>query len=286
MLAPDIQKKVKEIKILTKRALSALQIGNFSSAKKGSGFEFDQLRDYAFGDDVRTIDWKSSARTGKILVKQYIEERNRVFWLCVDTSSSMSFSTTDLLKQELAANAASILALASGHTQDLVGLILYSDTVELCIPPKKGVSHIEHIVQELQSLQPTKKKTSDISVCMNYILSLKKGKSYVFVFSDGQEQAPKELLYVMQKRHNMVMFLCNDAQEVHPSVRGMIHTQDLESTASAQMIFHARGVRNMLAQEHELVVSGYKRAKVPVVQLYTNHGYMDSMIQFFKQYII
>jgi uncharacterized protein (DUF58 family) len=262
VLAPEIQKKVKEIKILTRRALSALQIGNFSSAKKGSGFEFDQLRDYAFGDDVRTIDWKSSARTGKILVKQYIEERNRVFWLCVDLSSSMSFSTTDLLKQELAANAASILALASGHTQDLVGLILYSDSVELCIPPKKGAAHIEHI------------------------LSLKKGKSYVFVFSDGQEQASKELLYVMQKRHNMVLFLCNDVQEVHPTVRGMIHTQDLETAVSAQMIFHAKLVRNLLATSHDQLVSSYKQAKVPVVQLYTNHGYMDSMIQFFKQYII
>src|SRR5579862_8407903 len=142
MLSPEIIKKIRQIEIATRRLLTGSLVGDSRSAVKGEGFEFDQIRDYQMGDDVRAIDWNSSARMDKLLVKQYIQERNRTVILAVDVSASTLFSSDDALKSDIIAQLASVLALVADYGKDTVSLLLFSDEIELFIPAGRGRQHV------------------------------------------------------------------------------------------------------------------------------------------------
>src|SRR5665647_3240289 len=146
MISSEILKKIKQIEIYTQRLLTGSLVGDSRSAIKGQGLEFDQLREYQMGDDVRFIDWSSSARMDKLLVKQYIEERNRTVLLAVDVSASTFFSSDQELKNESMAQIASVLALVADYGKDHVGLILFSDEIEEFVPPSAGRMHVRLIM--------------------------------------------------------------------------------------------------------------------------------------------
>ena len=148
-LSPDVVKKIKHIEICTRRLLSGSFIGENSSAIKGSGLEFDQLREYQQGDDVRFIDWNSSARMNKLLIKQYVEQRSRTIVIAVDVSASANFGTAKENKRDVMAQIGATLSLVAGYAKDNIALLLFTDQVELFIPPGKGRNHMHHIVEQL-----------------------------------------------------------------------------------------------------------------------------------------
>src|SRR3990172_8575591 len=172
-ISPEVRKKIKEIEIHTRRLLRGSMVGDSRSEMKGTGFEFDQIREYSMGDDIRFIDWNASARNNTMLVKQYIEERSRAIFLAVDISASMFLGSGPESKHDIIAQVASVLALVSEAGKDRVGLILFSDEIELYIPPSQGKYHIATIMQELFTHVPRSKKT-DISVVLKKLAALKK----------------------------------------------------------------------------------------------------------------
>ena len=157
MVSKEVLKHIKRIEIHTKRLLRGSLVGQSSSAMKGSGFEFDQIREYQQGDDVRFIDWKSSARINKLMVRQYIEERSRSIILAVDVSASVFFGSAQHSKHEVMVELAAVIALVGDLAKDRVGLFLFSDKVELFIPPNSGQKHVRFILEKLFSYKPKHK---------------------------------------------------------------------------------------------------------------------------------
>ena len=228
MISPKILKRIREIEIHTRRALSGAQVGGYSTAQKGSGFEFDQIRDYQYGDDIRFIDWKSTARSQKILVKQYLEERNRTIMIGVDVSASMLFSSSDSLKSELMQQVAAVIALVAQYGKDKVGLILFSDQIEAVIPPSRGAKHVQRLLAELFDIKKYNKKT-DINVFFNHPLIKNKKQELVFLLSDFIVDDFEESLAPVTQHKECIFVRCMDPRERELPAAGVLWMQDLET---------------------------------------------------------
>ena len=179
----EVLRKIKQIEIHTRRLLRGSQMGDSRSALKGTGFEFDQIREYQQGDDIRFIDWNASARMDTLLIKQFIEERSRVVMLAVDISGSGYVGSTDTLKHDIMAQVASVISVVTGFGKDRVGLILFSDDVEFYLPPGRGKRHIHTIMEYVFGYKARSKKTS-ITSALKKIAQLKRRDSITFIISD------------------------------------------------------------------------------------------------------
>ncbi len=228
-LPEDILRKIKQIKIATRRALNGQLVGDSRTAIKGVGFDFDQIRAYSPGDDVRFIDWKASARTDNLVIKQYIEERNRTVHLLVDISRSGDFTTTKNSKRDLAAQIASIIAISSFYGKDRVGLTLFSNYIEHVIPPSSQLHHVDMCVEKLFAHEP-KHHGTNVSAAIDRILRAEKKSSLVFIISDFiDELLDEKKLGNLAKKHDVVAVRCLDECELKiPSV-GIVHVQDIET---------------------------------------------------------
>jgi uncharacterized protein (DUF58 family) len=227
-ISADIVHRIKKLEIITRRLLNGSLVGDSRSAIKGTGFEFDQLRDYNFGDDVRSIDWKSSARTNKMLIKQYIEERNRTIYLMVDISLSNMFGSHHFSKSNRMAEIACILALVAQHGKDSVGLILFADDVHHYIPPGNSLTHIHMIMRTVLSSE-AQGKTTDISKALSYILKRAKKDAIIFLLSDFIDQTFDVHLPVMGRKYDFIAVRCLDTNEKHIPAIGFITINDLET---------------------------------------------------------
>lgn len=233
VLSDDTKRKMRQIAIHTKRQLRGMLVGDTRSAQKGIGFEFDQIREYQVGDDVRCIDWNATSRTGTVLIKQYTEERSRVIFLAVDVSASALFGSHEHTKRDRWNEIASVFALVAGRGNDLVGLILFTDTVELYIPPRRGAAHMMEIMEQLFSYVPRSKKTR-YSTVFQYLLQLKKKQALVFVISDfiDQEEMQKEAVSyakVASRMCDIIAVRCLDQRERSLVPVGFLHMEDIET---------------------------------------------------------
>lgn len=228
MLSSEIIKKIKQIEITTKRLLSGSFVGDYSSAKKGAGFEFDQIREYQLGDDVRFIDWKASARSNKLLVKQYIEERNRAVILAVDISQSSFYSSSPELKIAVLKEIAAVLALVADYGKDQAALLLFTDEIEVFIPPAKGIKHIHKIMEALFSYKP-KNKGTNIDCVLERLAKIRRKDSIVFLLSDFITSINEKKLYIVSKIYDLVAVRCIDKNEHMLPRVGFVTVQDLET---------------------------------------------------------
>ncbi len=228
MVEPAILEQIRLIEIKTKRLLSGALMGDSRSAVRGFGFDFDQIRPYQMGDDVRFIDWRASSRTDKLLVKQYRQEMNRTLLIMIDVSASAFYSSSSLLKNELMAKIGAILSLAGEYNNDAVSLLLFSDKVELFIPPGKGRGHIHGIVNELFTFKPTRKKTN-LNNAFEYVGSLRRKGMIVFIVSDFIDDQFDRGLAVVAKKHEVIAITClDDREKQFPSV-GFVSMHDTET---------------------------------------------------------
>ncbi len=219
-----INESVRKIELYTRRLLSGMLLGSSRSAQKGVGLDFDQLREYAIGDDPRIIDWLGSARSQKLLVKQYQEERNRTIYLLVDGSSSMQCGLES--KFERATWIAGLIGMIGAYGSDRVGLIVYTDDVEYCRPPRAGIAHVRALIADLYAYRPSQKKT-DIRSALKLVNATKE-RALVFLISDCIEHALIESLRRVA-RHDIVVARCVDEREKSMPVSGVCMVQDAES---------------------------------------------------------
>ena len=230
MLTGDLIAKIRRIEITTRKLVNDGFAGEYQSVFKGRGMEFDEVRQYHPGDDVRTIDWNVTARTGEPYVKSYIEERELTVMLVVDVSGSGDFGTRNRFKRELAGELAAVMSFAATTNNDKVGLLLFTDRVESLVPPRKGRSHVLRMVRDLLVFQPAGSGT-DIRLALDTVHQMLKRRSIVFLVSDflADPESYRQAMLVTNRRHDVVAFDLNDPLEHEIADVGILALEDAES---------------------------------------------------------
>ena len=230
MLTNELIAMVRRIEITTRQLVEDGLAGEYHSVFKGRGMEFDEVRQYIPGDDVRTIDWNVTARTGEPYVKSYVEERELTVMLAVDVSRSGDFGTRNWFKRELAVELAAVMSIAATTNNDKVGLLLFTDRVELLVPPMKGRTHVLRMLRDLLAYEPVGTGT-DIRLALDTIYVLLKRRSIVFLVSDflADPGAYRQAMLVTNRRHDVVAFDISDPLEREIADVGIIALEDAES---------------------------------------------------------
>jgi uncharacterized protein (DUF58 family) len=213
MIPKELIKKIRQIQIYTSRAVNASFAGQYESVFKGRGMQFDEVREYTPGDDIRTIDWNVTARTGRPYIKRFVEEREMTVIFAVDLSASGDFGTVNKMKNELAAEFCAVLAFAATKNNDKVGLLIFTDRIELYIPPKKGLRHMLRLIRELLYFKMPKRRT-DIPQALDYLARVIRKRATVFLVSDFIETDFKKPLSLLNKRHDVIAVSVRDRAEI------------------------------------------------------------------------
>ncbi len=288
MLTSELVKKIRHIEIRTRRLVNDNYAGEYHSIFKGRGMEFDEVRPYQFGDEIRTVDWNVSARTGELFVKRYVEERELTVMLLVDASGSESFGSTGRFKRELAAELAAVLSFAATTNNDRVGLMIFSDQIELIVPPKKGRQHVLRMVRELLAFKPSSKGT-DIKLALDTVNQILKRKSIIFLISDfiAEPDAFQKELAVTNKRHDLIGVDLSDPLESKISAVGLLALEDPENgeiiwvdTASKswQRSYTSLENRNRLE-----IKKAFQHANVDCISIDTSQDYTLPLTRFFNE---
>ena len=250
-------KKVRKIEIKTRRLSDNVFGGEYHSTFKGRGMTFSEVRQYQFGDDVRSIDWNVTARYNEPYVKVFEEERELTLMLVVDVSGSENFGTQTQFKREILTEIAATLAFSALQNNDKVGLFLFSDQVELFIPPKKGRSHVLRIIRELLEFKPQSLKT-DISNALEFLLGVLKKKAIVFVLSDFMDKGYDKTLRIASKKHDLTGIRVYDQVEKELPNLGIIPIKDAETGSVRWINTHSKKFRKTYKLNYNKHVAIYE----------------------------
>ena len=287
MLTDDLIARIRRIEITTRKLVNDSFAGEYQSVFKGRGMEFDEVRQYHPGDDVRSIDWNVTARTGDPYVKSYIEERELTVMLAVDVSGSGDFGTRNRFKRELAVELAAVMSFAATTNNDKVGLLLFTDRVELLVPPRKGRSHVLRMVRDLLVFQPVGAGT-DIRLGLNTVHQMLKRRSILFLVSDflADPESYRQAMLVTNRRHDVIAFDLNDPLEHEIADVGILALEDAES---GQLRWVDTGSREWKREFYETVarLEEHKKevfiaAGVDRISVTTERDYVSQVGAFFK----
>jgi uncharacterized protein (DUF58 family) len=232
MIPKELAKQIRYIQMVTSRAVNTSLAGEYSSVFKGRGMEFDEVREYQPGDEIRTIDWNVTARTGHPFVKRYVEERELTVLFAVDISASGGFGSAGKKKSEVAAELCALLAFSAIKNNDKVGLLLFSGDIELFIPPGKGVAHVLRIIREVLYYKPRRHDT-DIAQALEFMARVMRRQGVIFLISDFLAPDFSRPLGLMARRHDMIAISVNDRRELKLPNLGLLELLDAESGKTA-----------------------------------------------------
>ncbi len=234
MLPPEILRKIKRIQLKTNYLANEIFAGEYESAFRGQGMEFEEVREYQPGDEIRTIDWNVTARMGRPFVKIYREEREMTVMIMVDLSGTLDFGTRRRFKRETAAEIAAVLAYAAVKSNDKVGLILFTDQVERYIPVKKGRGHVYRVIQEVLTYQP-KRKGTNLNVPLEFLMRVMHRHSITFLISDFLDDGYEQALRIARERHDLVCLQMFDPAERYLPKMGYVLMVDSETGQEARV---------------------------------------------------
>ncbi len=287
MDAKEVIKKVRKIEIKTRRLSHHIFSGEYHSAFKGRGMTFSEVRPYQFGDDVRTIDWNKTAQFNEPFVKIFEEERELTLLLMVDISQSVFFGTRKQLKRETITEIAATLAFAAIQNNDKVGLLLFSNQIELYIPPKKGRSHVLRIIRELIDFQPTDTQT-DLIKAFQFIGGVLKRHAILFTLSDFTDLNYKKALDVVARKHEVTGIRIYDEKEQRIPNVGLVYMQDMETGKIKAVNTSSKRVRLEYAKYYQkryhYFVDSFTKAGAGVINLQSNEDYVKKLMGYFKQH--
>jgi uncharacterized protein (DUF58 family) len=285
MLARELLKKIRRIHIRTLHMADDVFAGHYHSTFKGQGMEFEEVREYQPGDDVRTIDWNVTARQGRAFVKRFREEREMTVILLVDVSGSHGFGTTGQLKRDLAAEVGATLAFSAIKNNDKVGMIGFSDRIEQYVKPDKGTRHVLRVIRELLTMRSTGRGT-DIAGALDYLNRVTTRRAVVFVISDFLAADYEPQLRIARRRHDVIPVVITDPRERELPNVGMVQVVDDETgemvivdTASA--VFREACRRNVAAAA-ETRERLFKRMKTDSIELTTGQSFVEPLTLFFR----
>ena len=282
----EILKKIRRLELRTRRLVNAGFAGQYHSVFKGRGMNFEEVREYAAGDEIRSIDWNVTARMNTPYVKKFTEERELTVMLVVDVSASGTFGSVELSKRELAAEVASILAFSAINNNDKVGLLLFSDDVELFIPPKKGRLHTLRLIREMLYFEP-KGRGTNMAGALDYLNRVINRRAVLFLISDFIAPDFSKALTVSSRRHDVVAMPVSDPGESGLPDVGIITLEDAETGQQIDINTGSKSVRRGLADLDELRRKSLERLfrsrRVDIVPLSTTEDYLLPLRAFFEQ---
>jgi len=284
MLSRELLRKIRKIEMSASRLVAEQLAGRYHSVFKGRGMAFSEVREYFPGDDVRSIDWNVSARMNHAHIKLFVEERDRTVMLLVDMSASGLFGSQEQSKREVAAEMAAMVAFSAIENDDRVGLIMFSDTVELYVPPKKGKKHVLRVIRELLSFEPTSRKT-DVAVGLEYLRRVMKRRCVAFLLSDLLTDDWFAPVRMASRRHDLVPVILSDPLEFDVPNVGLIVMQDLETGALVEFDTGGRGAsmyREKMAAADVERAKQLRRLKLDFVQVRTDESHVDALVRFFR----
>ncbi|MFG0328567.1 MAG: DUF58 domain-containing protein [Phycisphaerales bacterium] len=302
MLTEELMRQVRRLQIATRRAVNEDFAGEYSSAFKGRGMEFAEVREYQPGDDVRAIDWNVTARTGAPFVKQFVEERELTVIFAVDLSASGRFGSVDRVKNRTAAELCAVLAFAATRNNDKTGLLIFTDDIELFIPPKKGSRHVLRLIRELLDFEPARLGTNPVTA-MEYLAQVLRRRAVIFFVSDfmyGDSIASRSRMMVedhddafltalrlLNRRHDVIALRVLDPRERVLPRSGLLEVEDAESgerrlidtgSRRARRAFELRAAADDLALADRL-----RRAGVDEVEVVTGESYLPALMNLFRR---
>jgi len=281
----DLLKKVRKIEIKTRRLSDHIFSGEYHTSFKGRGMTFSEVRQYQYGDDIRNIDWNVTARYNEAHVKVFEEERELTMMLVVDISGSESFGSKNQFKKDIVTEIAATMAFSATQNNDKIGLILFSDQIELYIPPKKGRSHVLRIIRELIEFQPQSKKT-DLEQALKFLSSTQKKKAIVFIISDFMSAGYEHSLKIAAKKHDITGIRVYDSREQSMPNLGMVPMLDAETGVMQIVDTSSKTVRFNYEKYYNEQLNYFKetfsKSGSGVVNTRVDESYVTKLLGYFK----
>ena len=285
MIPAELAKKIRYIQIYTSKAVNDVLAGEYHSVFKGQGMEFNEVREYQPGDEVRSIDWNVTARTGIPHVKRFEEERELTVTFLVDLSSSGEFGSRSKLKNEVAAEICALLAFYAIKNNDKVGLVVFTDEVELFVPPAKGTSHVLRLIRNLLEFKPRQARTN-ISGAIDFLAKVTNKRSVVFLVSDFLEADCERSLRIMGKRHDVIAISVTDPVEVKMPNVGLVELEDAETGELIQIDTGSAAFRKQYealgANQSGALRTQFRSMGIDQIEVMTNRDYLIDLIKFFS----
>ena len=299
-ITKEILKKVRQVEIRSRRFVTESMVGAYHSVFKGQGMDFEEVREYTPGDDVRNIDWNVTAKMDRPFIKKYREERELTIMLCVDLSASGDFGSVEQSKRELAAEMASVLAFSATRNNDKVGLLLFTDQIEKVILPKKGRQHVLRVIREILFFEP-KHTGTDITLALNTLNRIIRRRAITFLLSDflteqslewirpqtkGQDDLFKTIA-LTNKRHDLICIDLSDPREFALPNVGIIVLEDAESGEMVEIDTANSQLRSLYAHQnkvrYESLLRGFRQSGVDNLSVSTDTPYMNALREFFQK---
>ncbi|MCD6415429.1 MAG: DUF58 domain-containing protein [Planctomycetes bacterium] len=284
MIPKELARKIRYLQIHTRKAVNDVLAGEYESVFKGRGMEFEEVREYQPGDEVRSIDWNVTARMGRPYVKRFVEERELTAIFLVDLSASGTFGTVRQTKNEVAAELCALLAFAAIKNNDKVGLIVFTDTVELFIPPKKGLSHVLRLIREILYFKPEQTRTN-MAEGLNYLGRVTTKRCVVFLISDFQGEGFEKPMRVLGKRHDLIAVTVTDPREKRIPNVGLVELEDAETGEMVLVDTGSVKVRNeyerMGRERTQRLKETFRSMDVDQIEVSTGEDYVRGIERFF-----
>jgi uncharacterized protein (DUF58 family) len=285
MIPKEVLKHIRKIQITTNRLVNDVFAGQYSSVFKGRGMEFNEVREYLPGDDIRNIDWNVTARYGHLFVKKFVEERELTIMLLVDMSASGKFGTVDKTKAEIVAEIASVLAFSAIKNNDKVGMVVFTDKIEKYVPPSKTTGHILRLIRDILFFKPRNTGT-DLNMALEYFSNVVKKKAIVFLISDFITKDYEKVLKIVSRKHDVVAISITDPKEKElPANIGYVELADAETgetitidTNDKKFIDEYNEFRHREEKERETFFS---RINIDYINITTNISYIKPLLKFF-----
>lgn len=285
MIPRELLARIRQIEIRTRGLVNQTLGGEYHSAFRGRGIEFSEVRPYQYGDEIRSIDWNVSARAGDTYVKVFEEEREQTVILTVDVSASGDFGTTRRFKRDVAAEICALMAFSAITNDDRVGLLLFSDDIELFVPPRKGRKHVLRIIRELFAHQPASTGTA-ISVALEHLIRMLKQRAVVILVSDFFDEGYERSLAVLARKHDVVALELSDPSEREIPSLGLIRVKDAETGEIRIVDFSDSDVRDAVSgaasARARRTASVMARLDVSHAVINTEHDYVEPLVRLFR----
>jgi uncharacterized protein (DUF58 family) len=286
MIPREILKKVRRIEIATRGLVNEVFSGEYHSVFKGRGMNFAEVREYQYGDDIRSIDWNVTARTGAPYVKLFQEERELTVMLVVDVSASGEFGTSERMKGEIAVEICALLAFSAIKNNDKVGLIIFSDRIEKFVPPRKGRRHVLRVLRELLYFEPEGRETN-IAAALEYLAHVVRRRAVVFLVSDFIAGRYEKALAVAGRRHDVVAVHMGDRREADLPPLGYMAFEDAESGERLLVNTSHAGFQEAFKRQtreaRAKLARTFTRTKVDVIDIETGQEYVEPLMRFFRE---
>lgn len=285
MIPEELAKKIRYIQIYSSKTVNDVLAGEYHSVFKGQGMEFEEVREYQPGDEVRSIDWNVTARMGEPFVKRYREERELTVIFLVDLSASGHFGSRNKLKNEVAAEICALLAFSAIKNNDKVGLVIFTEEIELFVPPAKGTSHVLRVIRELLEFKP-KRTGTNIREALDYLARITRKRAVVFLVSDFLETGYERALRTLGKRHDVIAVSVSDPLEARLPDVGLVALEDAETGAWVEVDTGSAAVRRRyeaLGRERRAALCDLLRfMNIDHLEVATDQDYVRELVRFFR----